>query len=643
MPLWTVEPHRGPAKARCACGNSECNSPGKHPIGLLVPQGLKQATTDEEVIRRWWKAYPDANVGIVTGRCSGIWVIDVDTVHEGDLSLEALLQEHGNLPKTPHSLTGGGGDHYLFLYPPDQEIGNCKLTQGIDVKGENGYIVAPPSRHASGFEYAWEVTEHFEDVMPAEAPTWLRNLVRNRTAAKVEAAIPETITKWANEAPPVPLPSWGMALWTGERVIDASDGQEKPRNEAVRIDRSETLWSIGRALHFGGADGPQIAAALANRDEVLGYHKYSHRRNGFSAREYNRIAVKVLEEQPEPEGTPTLTMVKAEAEAEETSIDGPTPHRWQFIALPDLIGEGPVDWLWEGYIARSGITLLIGLWKAGKTTFLVHLIKAMEKGGMFCGSPLSACTVLYVSEEHTSLWIMRRDEFGFTTDRVRLLSRPFMGKPNLKDWKELVTEIMWAVSEYQADAVFIDPFATLAPVMDENDAGEVTAAITELQKITEKGAAVILTHHPSKMGGGEGRSSRGSGALPGFVDVIIEFGRYDPSRTEDTRRVLRGLSRYSETPPEVVIDLTEGGYVLAGTRAETKQNDRESVILHLLSSTPVTWKAIHSAWPADCGVTRPSERSLRYDLERLHASGAIVREGEGTKMSPYKYSVVAHE
>jgi len=262
----------------------------------------------------------------------------------------------------------------------------------------------------------------------------------------------------------------------------------------------------------------------------------------------------------------------------------------------------------------------------------------MEKGGMFCGSPLSACTVLYVSEEHTSLWIMRRDEFGFVTDRVRVLSRPFQGKPTLKDWKALVTEIVWAVQEYQADVVFIDPFATLAPVMDENDAGEVTAAITELQKVTEAGAATVLTHHPSKMGGGEGRSSRGSGALPGFVDVILEFGRYDPSRTDDTRRVLKGLSRYSETPPEVVIELTENGYVVAGTKAETRQSDREEVILRLLSNTPVTWKALLDAWPTDSGIVKPSRASLLATLARMHDLGSLVREGEGTRGSPHKFS-----
>ncbi len=644
LPLWTVQARRGPAKARCACGNSECNSPGKHPIGLLVPQGLKQATTDEEVIRRWWKAYPDANVGIVTGRCSGIWVIDVDTVHEGDLSLEALLQEHGELPRTPHSLTGGGGDHYLFLYPPDQEIGNCKLTQGIDVKGENGYIVAPPSRHASGFEYAWEVTEHFEDVMPAEAPTWLRNLVRNRTAAKVEVAIPETITEWANEAPPVPLPSWGMALWTGERVIDASDGQEKPRNEAVRIDRSETLWSIGRALYVGGADGPQIAAALANRDEALGYHKYSHRRNGFSAREYNRIAVKVLEDRPEPEGTPILSLGeggKDQVAAEDTTGEVPSQPdptaRWVAIPASEIDPNGEkVTWLWEGYLAVGAITELVGLWKSGKTTLLCHLVKAMENGGMFCGMPLSRCKVLVITEEHSSLWAERRDELGIG-DNVWFTFRPFLGKPNLKTWRLYIQYVTNLVKIHGFDLVILDPLTSQAPIEDENNSGEMTTVIVEFRHIVEAGAAVLVAHHPTKGPMGQGKSSRGSGALPGFVDILLEFGRFAPDRPEDTRRVLMGLSRYKETPPEVVIELGDSGYVATGTMAKSALEDRYKVILSMLSDVPMTRKEIAQAWPEGCAVPKPSETGLKMALSSLEREGRLVVITGDTQRAPFRY------
>lgn len=638
---WAVLPLYGAKGRGCLCGDPKCQSPGKHPVGALVPRGLKQATTDAAVIRRWWAACPDANVGIVTGSVSGIWAVDVDTIHEGDLSLEVLLEEHGDLPTTPHSLTGGGGDHYVLRYPAGQTIGNCKLAQGIDIKGDNGYIVAPPSRHASGFEYAWEVTEHFEDVVPAESPAWLLDMVRTHAAPK-PVAVPETIEEWAVEIPPVPLPAWGMALWTGERVIDSSDGEEKARAEVRRVDRSETLWSIGRALRSGGADGPQIAAALANRDDALGFHKYSTRRNGYAAREYNRIAVKVLAEAGPTPGTPTLTLGSGGAATEDSSdidLSAPDPtSRWAAIPASQINPNGEkVTWLWEGYLAVGAITELVGMWKSGKTTLLCHLVKAMETGGMFCGMPLSRCKVLVITEEHSSLWAERRDDLGIG-DNVWFTFRPFLGKPDLKTWRLYIAYVANLVKMHQFDLVVLDPLTSQAPIENENDSAEMTTVIVEFRRIIEVGASMLVAHHPGKSTTGQGKSSRGSGALPGFVDILLEFGRFAPDRAEDTRRVLVGMSRYKDTPPEVVIELADEGYIATGTKADSTAADRGEIILGLLSDMPVSRDAIRQSWPEECAVPRPGDTILKKTLQTLEREGRLVVTGSGKRGEPYLYT-----
>jgi len=72
FPLW---PRHG---EKCACGDTDCKGPGKHPIGRLVPNGFKDATTDQEAISRWWREYPDAGIGMPTGSKSGLIVIDID-------------------------------------------------------------------------------------------------------------------------------------------------------------------------------------------------------------------------------------------------------------------------------------------------------------------------------------------------------------------------------------------------------------------------------------------------------------------------------------------------------------------------------------------------------------------------------------
>ena len=159
----------------CTCGKIGCRDAGKHPMAKLAPRGLINATTTEPIVRAWFTAAPFANIGMATGKTV---VLDVDPRHGGDASLDALEAEHGPLPATTRALTGGGGQHILFRTPVGIEIRNSAgdqggLAPGLDIRGTGGYIVAPPSRHASGRYYAWSVDHHPDEVPPAEMPTWL--------------------------------------------------------------------------------------------------------------------------------------------------------------------------------------------------------------------------------------------------------------------------------------------------------------------------------------------------------------------------------------------------------------------------------------------------------------------------------------
>jgi len=115
------------------------------------------ATTDPETIKKWWTQWPDANIAIATGRKSGIFVIDVDADRGGEETLRSLEAQNEKLPPTATVITGGGGRHLYFDCPEHQTVRNSqdKLGPGIDVRGDNGYVVAPPSRHSSGKVYQW--------------------------------------------------------------------------------------------------------------------------------------------------------------------------------------------------------------------------------------------------------------------------------------------------------------------------------------------------------------------------------------------------------------------------------------------------------------------------------------------------------
>jgi putative DNA primase/helicase len=96
------------------------------------------------------------NIGILTGSETGVFVVDIDPRHHGDVSLNQLQFEHGALPKTLTAATGGGGIHYLFKIPPGVSVKNSagKLGPGIDIRGDGGLIVVEPSRTTG--DYKWK-------------------------------------------------------------------------------------------------------------------------------------------------------------------------------------------------------------------------------------------------------------------------------------------------------------------------------------------------------------------------------------------------------------------------------------------------------------------------------------------------------
>lgn len=171
---WAIIPLHGVRDGRCTCGREDCQSPGKHP---LTPRGVKDATKDPVVIQHWWRRWPWANIGVATGRVSGFWVLDVDTDTGGDESLRELVVEHGPLPDTVEQLTGGGGRHILFRWP-GRPVGNrVALAPGMDVRGDDGYILVAPSLHRSGRRYVWEISSRPGEVPIAPAPQWLLDMV----------------------------------------------------------------------------------------------------------------------------------------------------------------------------------------------------------------------------------------------------------------------------------------------------------------------------------------------------------------------------------------------------------------------------------------------------------------------------------
>jgi putative DNA primase/helicase len=187
--------------------------------------GFLDATCDEQQIRAWWKKWQEASIGVPSGTASGFIVIDVDPRHGGNEPLIELEKEYGALPPTLEAKTGGGGRHLFFVYR-DLNVRNSAgvLGPGIDVRGEGGYVILPPSPHPSGTDYEW--------VNGGQSPEHL------------------------------PL-SWEALL----TKPDAAAGASVTGNKILAGQRNQTLTSLAGAMRRKNASEESILKALLAENE----------------------------------------------------------------------------------------------------------------------------------------------------------------------------------------------------------------------------------------------------------------------------------------------------------------------------------------------------------------------------------------
>ncbi|MFC2970229.1 bifunctional DNA primase/polymerase [Acidimangrovimonas pyrenivorans] len=140
----------------------------------LVPwRAYQDRAPGEAELRGWFARWPAAGVALVTGAVSGLVVLDLDPGHGGAESLAAIEARHGPLPETIEALTGGGGRHFYFAHPGGEIRNRAGLAPGLDLRGDGGIIIAPPSIHPSGNPYRWRPGHAPGEVALAPMPVWL--------------------------------------------------------------------------------------------------------------------------------------------------------------------------------------------------------------------------------------------------------------------------------------------------------------------------------------------------------------------------------------------------------------------------------------------------------------------------------------
>jgi len=198
---------------------------GKRPLVAWLDFQIRIASASE--INDWFQRWPDANVGIVTGRISQLVVADVDAQHGGLESLTQLERAHGPLPRTVEAITGGGGRHLYFVHPGGTVHNRVAVHPGIDLRADGGCVVAPPSVHPSGRRYAWAAACAPDQLAIAPLPAWFLDPTRAATRA-------------------------GHGLMHWRRLV---------REGVVEGERNATLASLAGHLLWHGVD-PEVALEL---------------------------------------------------------------------------------------------------------------------------------------------------------------------------------------------------------------------------------------------------------------------------------------------------------------------------------------------------------------------------------------------
>ena len=321
---------------------------------------------------------------------------------------------------------------------------------------------------------------------------------------------------------------------------------------------------------------------------------------------------------------------------QEKDFTNSLPGFWgeQLSVGDELTGSDP--WLWHGYLAPGQITLLTAQWKSGKTTLLSILFARLKLGGELAGLKVAPAKPIVLSEETRQQWRPRHRRVDLS--HVYFICRPLAGKPSLDQWVDLLKQVAELRRCHGFELLAIDTLSRFLPQGAEANVDASLKALHALERLTSDGMSVLLTHHPSKGRTVAGQASRGSGALCGEVDVLIEMSNCSGA-ADDRRRRLLAFSRSEETPVQRVIELSEDGadYGVCAAHAADDFSASWHALRLVLEDAPdkLDRRQVHAAWPGD--YLRPDESTLWRWLERAVALGLVRRQGSGRKADPFRY------
>jgi len=488
----------------CTCGDTECRSPGKHPLSPpTVQNGLHSATTERVVIEQWWSRHPYANIG---ARPDSIgFVLDVDPRNGGDQSYHHLTQVYGDPDATLTAHTGSGGRHYWFRDGPIKKFSGQKggPLAGLDFLSRGSYVIMPPSRHRSGDTYEWEAGC---DLLAGEGlvhvtncpPRWLE-LTREATEPGVGNANKTRIGS--------------IKLMPGP-----ADQVRRARQLLAQIDPDigrDDWIKIGMALHASGwQESFDLWDGWSSHGQKYPGHSDLWRRwlndfdydGGLGIGTFFQLAQSLAR-------TPAATL----RNQENMSQSAVTNDRPFLIPLADATENiKKSEQLVEDFFEKRALGVLFGPSGSGKTFVALDLALSIAAGKQWAGRKTSQCPVVYLNGEgargmskRLKAWLLHHKLDG--GDVPFFLTRHALPLTEGVETETLIE----AVNQVNAELIVVDTLARNF-LGNENDAAQMNAFINNLGHIqAETNAAILIIHHTNLE---TTERARGNNQLNGALD-----------------------------------------------------------------------------------------------------------------------------
>ncbi len=481
--------------------------------------GFQQARPSMAQLDDWF-AIGGYGIGIVTGRVSGVFVLDFD----GEAGQEMLIQlerEHGALPPTISALTPGGGIHLLFQHPGTPVATRKHARPGLDVRGDGGFIVVHPSVHRNGRRYEWDADAHPEDVAIAPAPQWVLDLVQQATPTCASASTPII---QATQSGAFGLPTTVIA-----------DGRESYMRDtilAVLRAMRDQLGRLPTADELFTEVWPQYSRKVDLRrpgrgaDEVMAKIRYTLHRVAAGA-------VAGLQAPPVLSAHPPAAVANA--------VSAACPDVFPTLDIAALSSLPPVEWLIDDIITADGFGITYGPPASLKSFLLISWGLHIASGTPWLDHKVRQGAVLYVAGEGVR-GMGRRIRAWMRHHKLEGVDLPFRLLPasvNLTDPEQLARLVRTAVAAADAEGtpialVVIDTVARAIPGADENSAQDMGRFVAAIEHIKSQVACHVHgVHHSGK---DPDRGARGSSALLGAIDTMIRVTREEDQVTVEVEK-----------------------------------------------------------------------------------------------------------